>query len=62
MVRLGEEGVARHIRAIGLWRAKARNVVALSAALLARHDGAVPSDRGSLEALPGSAGRPQAWC
>ncbi len=53
MVRLGEEGVARHIRAIGLWRGKARNVVALSAALLARHGGQVPSDRESLEALPG---------
>ena len=53
MVRLGEEGVGRHIRAIGLWRAKARNVVALSQALLDRHDGAVPGDRESLEALPG---------
>jgi endonuclease-3 len=53
MVQLGEEGVARHIRAIGLWRAKARNVVALSAALIARHGGTVPSDRESLEALPG---------
>ncbi len=53
MVRLGEEGVARHIRAIGLWRGKAHNVVALSAALLARHGGAVPADREALEALPG---------
>jgi endonuclease III len=53
MVRLGEEGVARHIRTIGLWRAKARNVIGLSQALLDRHGGAVPSDRASLEALPG---------
>ncbi len=53
MVRLGEEGVARHIRAIGLWRAKARNVVALSQALLDRHGGEVPGDRAALEALPG---------
>ena len=53
MVRLGEEGVARHIRAIGLWRAKARNVVALSQALLDRHGGAVPGERAALEALPG---------
>ena len=53
MVRLGEEGVARHIRTIGLWRAKARNVVALSQALIDRHGGAVPPDRESLEALPG---------
>ena len=53
MVALGEDGVARHIRIIGLWRAKARNVVALSQALLDRHGGEVPSDRASLEALPG---------
>ncbi len=53
MVRLGEEGVARHIRTIGLWRAKARNVVALSQALLAQHGGQVPGDREALEALPG---------
>ena len=53
MVRLGEDGVARHIRVIGLWRAKARNVVALSQALLDRHAGDVPPDREALEALPG---------
>lgn len=53
MVRLGEDGVARHIRTIGLWRAKAKNVVALSQALIDRHDGTVPSDRDALEALPG---------
>ena len=53
MVLLGEEGVARHIRTIGLWRAKAKNVVALSQALIDRHGGEVPSDRLSLEALPG---------
>jgi len=53
MVRLGEEGVARHIRTIGLWRAKARNVVALSEKLVAEHNGKVPADCASLEALPG---------
>ncbi|NPD65394.1 endonuclease III [Lichenicola cladoniae] len=53
MVRLGEDGVARHIRTIGLWRAKAKNVVALSQVLIDRHGGEVPSDRLSLEALPG---------
>lgn len=53
MVALGEEGVARHIRSIGLWRAKARNVVALSRLLLERHGGRVPSEREHLEALPG---------
>ncbi len=53
MVRLGVEGVGRHIRSIGLWQAKARHVVALSAQLLAEHDGTVPRDREALESLPG---------
>jgi endonuclease-3 len=53
MVRLGEEGIARHIRSIGLWRAKAKNVLALSNKLVAEHGGQVPADRASLEALPG---------
>ena len=53
MVALGEEGVAAHIRTIGLWRTKAKNVVALSAQLLERHGGQVPNDRAALEALPG---------
>ena len=53
MVALGVDGVAAHIRSIGLWQAKAKNVVALSQLLLDRHDGAVPGDREALEALPG---------
>ncbi|MDR3538912.1 MAG: endonuclease III [Acetobacteraceae bacterium] len=53
MVRLGVDGVARHIRSIGLWQGKARNVVALSQLLLDRHDGQVPAEREALEALPG---------
>ena len=53
MVALGEEGVARHIRSIGLWQAKARNVVGLSRQLLERHGGQVPRTREELEALPG---------
>jgi len=53
MVALGPEGVARHIRSIGLWQGKARNVVALSKLLLEHHGGAVPHDRAALEALPG---------
>ena len=53
MVALGAEGVAGHIRRIGLWQGKAKNVVALSALLIERHGGAVPNDRTSLEALPG---------
>ncbi len=53
MVRLGVEGVAQHIRTIGLWQGKARNVVALSGILVAEHAGQVPHDRAALEALPG---------
>jgi len=53
MVALGVEGVARHIKSIGLWQGKARNVVALSEQLLRDHAGQVPNDRVALEALPG---------
>ena len=53
MVRLGVDGVAKHIRSIGLWQGKARNVVALSRLLLEKHGGEVPHDREALEALPG---------
>jgi endonuclease-3 len=53
MVRLGVDGVAKHIRTIGLWQGKARNVVALSQQLLDKHNGEVPNDRTALEALPG---------
>ena len=53
MVRLGVDGVAGHIRSIGLWQGKARNVVELSRQLIERHASQVPSDREALEALPG---------
>ncbi len=53
MIGLGEEGVADHIKTIGLFRNKARNTVALSRQLLERHAGEVPDDRAALEALPG---------
>ncbi|MFG1298586.1 endonuclease III [Xanthobacter sp. V3C-3] len=53
MVALGEEGVAEHIRTLGLFRTKAKNVVELSRLLLERHAGVVPQDREALEALPG---------
>jgi len=53
MVALGEEGIGRHIRSIGLWKAKAKNVAALSALLIERHAGVVPAEREALEALPG---------
>lgn len=53
MLTLGEAGVAECIRTIGLYRNKAKNVVALSRLLLERHGGEVPHDRAALEALPG---------
>lgn len=53
MVALGEEGVREHIKTIGLYRTKAKNVVALSRAILERHGGQVPRDREALEKLPG---------
>ena len=53
MVALGVEGVGRHVRSIGLWQTKARNVVELSRQLMERHGGVVPADREALEALPG---------
>jgi endonuclease-3 len=53
MVALGVEGVGRHIKSIGLWQGKAKNVVALSEIILRDHGGQVPHDRGALEALPG---------
>ncbi|MFG1463770.1 endonuclease III [Xanthobacter sp. DSM 24535] len=53
MVALGEEGIAAHIRTLGLYRGKAKNVAELSRLLLARHGGAVPVEREALEALPG---------
>lgn len=53
MLKLGEEKVADHIKTIGLWRNKAKNVIALSQALIDQHDSEVPRDRDALEALPG---------
>jgi endonuclease III len=53
MVRLGETGVMEHIKSIGLFRTKAKNVVALSRLLMEHHGGEVPQSREELEALPG---------
>ncbi|RIA37229.1 DNA-(apurinic or apyrimidinic site) lyase /endonuclease III [Hephaestia caeni] len=53
MVALGEAGLKQHIRTIGLFNTKAKNVIALSKALIADHDGKVPADRDALEKLPG---------
>ena len=53
MVELGEEGLKRHIRTIGLFNTKAKNVIALSQALIDRHGGELPADFEALRALPG---------
>jgi endonuclease III len=53
MIALGEEGLKAHIRTIGLFNTKAKNVIALSERLIAAHGGEVPRDRAALEALPG---------
>ncbi|WP_019223150.1 endonuclease III [Bartonella rattaustraliani] len=53
MVALGEEEIARHIRTIGLWRAKARNVYALCNFLIEHYGGQVPDNREALITLPG---------
>jgi endonuclease-3 len=53
IVQLGVAGVEDHIKSIGLFRTKAKNVVALSKILLEKHCGAVPQNREALEALPG---------
>jgi endonuclease III len=53
MVALGEEALKGHIKTIGLFNAKAKNVIALSELLVRDHSGEVPADRDALEALPG---------
>jgi endonuclease-3 len=53
MLALGETRLAGYISSIGLYNTKARNVIALSALLLERHQGQVPLDREALQALPG---------
>lgn len=53
MVALGEDKVRDFIKTIGLFRGKAKNVIALSEILIAKHQGEVPDDREALEALPG---------
>jgi len=53
LLALGEEGLSTYIKTIGLYRTKARNVIATCRLLLEQHQGEVPQDRESLEALPG---------
>jgi endonuclease-3 len=53
MIALGEDGLKEHIKTIGLFNAKAKNVIALSEQLVAEHGGEVPADRDRLVTLPG---------
>ena len=53
MLELGEEGLIEHIRTIGLYRNKAKNVIKLSRILVEEHGGEVPSSRAALASLPG---------
>jgi endonuclease-3 len=53
MLALGEEGVIEHIKTIGLFRNKAKNVIKLSRILVEEYGGEVPSSRAALQSLPG---------
>ena len=53
MLVLGEPGVTEHIKRIGLFRSKAKNVIALSRILMDQYGGEVPLEREALQALPG---------
>ncbi len=53
MLALGEEGLIAHIKTIGLFRNKAKNVIAMSRQLIERFGGQVPSSRAALQSLPG---------
>ncbi|MGB8623733.1 MAG: endonuclease III [Paracoccaceae bacterium] len=53
MLKLGEEGLIDHIKTIGLYRNKAKNVIKLSRILVEEYRGEVPSSRAALQSLPG---------
>lgn len=53
MLRLGEAGLKQHIKTVGLFNTKAKNVIALSQILVDTYQGEVPHDRAALQALPG---------
>ena len=53
ILELGEEGLTKYIKTIGLYKTKAKNVIGLCEKLLAEHNGEVPDDQKALEALPG---------
>ena len=53
ILALGEEGLTEYIKTIGLYRTKAKNVIATCRILVEQYDGEVPDDREALESLPG---------
>lgn len=53
MLALGEDGLRQHIKTIGLFNSKAKNIIALSALLMEKHGGRVPETQAALEELPG---------
>ncbi len=53
ILALGEDGLAMYVKSIGLYKGKAKNIVATCRKLIDEHGGRVPEDRESLEALPG---------
>jgi endonuclease-3 len=53
VIALGIEGLSEHIKTIGLYNSKAKNIIAASRILVEQHGGKVPRDREALEALPG---------
>ena len=53
LLKLGESGLKRHIKTIGLFNSKARNIIKACALLVEQHHGVVPRERAALEALPG---------
>ena len=62
MLALGEEALANFIKTIGLYKTKARNVIATCHLLLEKYGGEVPQTREALESLPGWAAKPPMWC
>ena len=53
MIKLGEEGLKRYIKTIGLFNNKAKNIISACGTLIEQHGGKVPQERAALEALPG---------
>ena len=53
ILALGEDGLIEHIKSIGLYRTKAKNIIAACKLLIERHGGEVPREREALESLPG---------